>query len=147
MLLSVLVCDCSVVSSWRFVLPPSQSSIEEILTLKSTTERQGQGPRLDPLEYRWLELNGRPMGSHVQHHRFVVLSLIPTKATVQTHSLLFFSVLGDDVNIKDELLVNGASVLPHKSIRFVHASPGSKGLVLTCFRLQRFYPGALDCHG
>lgn len=27
------------------------------------------------------------------------------------------TVLGDDVNIKDELLINGASVLPHKSIR------------------------------
>lgn len=26
------------------------------------------------------------------------------------------TVLGEDVNIKDELLVNGASVLPHKSI-------------------------------
>lgn len=26
------------------------------------------------------------------------------------------TVLGDDVNIKDELLINGASVLPHKSI-------------------------------
>lgn len=34
--------------------------------------------------------------------------------------ILFYpqvSVLGDDVNIKDELLINGASVLPHKSIR------------------------------
>lgn len=29
------------------------------------------------------------------------------------------SVLGDDVNIKDELYINGASVLPHKSIRLV----------------------------
>lgn len=26
------------------------------------------------------------------------------------------TVLGDDVTIKDELYVNGASVLPHKSI-------------------------------
>lgn len=27
------------------------------------------------------------------------------------------TVLGDDVTIKDELLINGASVLPHKSVR------------------------------
>ena len=27
------------------------------------------------------------------------------------------TVLGDDVTIKDELYVNGASVLPHKSVR------------------------------
>lgn len=29
-------------------------------------------------------------------------------------------MLGDDVSIKDELYVNGASVLPHKSVSWLH---------------------------
>lgn len=33
------------------------------------------------------------------------------------------SVLGDDVNIKDEIYLNGVSVLPHKSIRCVLVLP------------------------
>ena len=37
-------------------------------------------------------------------------TLISTTVTV------LLAVLGDDVNVKDELLVVGASVLPHKSI-------------------------------
>lgn len=33
------------------------------------------------------------------------------------------SVLGDDVQIKDELYINGASILPHKSLSVSVANP------------------------
>jgi hypothetical protein len=41
------------------------------------------------------------------------------------------SVLGDDVNIKDEIYLNGVSVLPHKSIRCVPFYPSARTMVLT----------------
>jgi hypothetical protein len=40
-------------------------------------------------------------------------SLVLTCAQCRVENI---TVLGDDVTIKDELYVNGASVLPHKSV-------------------------------
>ncbi|GAA5924960.1 hypothetical protein JCM10213_000488 [Rhodosporidiobolus nylandii] len=56
-------------------------------------------------------------GSRVKDHAFVQSSIIGWSSTVGKWSRLDnITVLGDDVNIKDELFVNGASVLPHKSV-------------------------------
>ncbi|KAH9824723.1 nucleotide-diphospho-sugar transferase [Melampsora americana] len=56
-------------------------------------------------------------GSRVKDHSWVKNSIIGWNSTVGRWVRCDnTTILGDDVNIKDELLVNGASVLPHKSI-------------------------------
>jgi len=56
-------------------------------------------------------------GARVKDHSWVKSSIIGWNSTVGRWVRCDnTTVLGDDVNIKDELLVNGAAVLPHKSI-------------------------------
>jgi len=56
-------------------------------------------------------------GSRVKDHAWVKSSIIGWNSSVGRWARLDnITVLGDDVTIKDELFVNGASVLPHKSI-------------------------------
>ncbi|SGY20695.1 BQ5605_C016g08128 [Microbotryum silenes-dioicae] len=53
----------------------------------------------------------------VKEHAFIRSSIIGWNSTCGRWTRIDnCTVLGDDVNVKDELLVNGASVLPHKSI-------------------------------
>ncbi|KAL8281062.1 hypothetical protein RQP46_006420 [Phenoliferia psychrophenolica] len=53
----------------------------------------------------------------VKDHAWIHSSIVGWNSTVgRWVRMENVSVLGDDVNIKDELLINGASVLPHKSI-------------------------------
>lgn len=53
----------------------------------------------------------------VKDHSWIHSSIVGWNSTVgRWVRMSNCTVLGDDVNIKDELLVNGASVLPHKSI-------------------------------
>jgi len=56
-------------------------------------------------------------GSKIKDHAWVKSSIIGWNSTVGRWARLDnITVLGDDVAVKDELFVNGASVLPHKSI-------------------------------
>ncbi|KAK9896203.1 mannose-1-phosphate guanylyltransferase [Cystobasidium minutum MCA 4210] len=56
-------------------------------------------------------------GARVKDHAWVHSSIIGWNSTVgRWVRMENITVLGDDVAIKDELLINGASVLPHKSI-------------------------------
>lgn len=54
------------------------------------------------------------------------------------------TVLGDDVTIKDELYVNGASVLPHKSISSSITEP--RIVMCRCRVSFRRYGDAADGH-
>lgn len=59
-------------------------------------------------------------GARVKDHAWVKSTIVGWNSTVGRWARLEnITVLGDDVNIKDEVYVNGASVLPHKSIRSV----------------------------
>lgn len=56
-------------------------------------------------------------GSRVKDHAWIHSSIVGWNSTVgRWVRMENITVLGDDVTVKDELLVNGASVLPHKSI-------------------------------
>jgi len=56
--------------------------------------------------------------SKVKEHAWVKSSIIGWNSTVGRWSRLEnTTVLGDDVTIGDEIYVNGASVLPHKSLK------------------------------
>jgi len=56
-------------------------------------------------------------GARIKDHAFVQSSIIGWSSTVGKWSRVEqCSVLGDDVNVKDEVFLAGASVLPHKSI-------------------------------
>jgi hypothetical protein len=63
---------------------------------------------MDRKLYYRLELECRSMGGSSFAHK-------KTSTDLQTR-VENITVLGDDVTIKDELYVNGASVLPHKTI-------------------------------
>jgi len=53
----------------------------------------------------------------VRDHAWIQSSIIGWNSTVGRWTRVEnITVLGDDVSIKDELYVNGASVLPHKSV-------------------------------
>lgn len=53
----------------------------------------------------------------VRDHSWIANSIIGWNSTVGRWTRVEnITVLGDDVTIKDELYVNGASVLPHKSV-------------------------------
>uniref|UniRef100_A0AC34GRJ4 Nucleotidyl transferase domain-containing protein n=1 Tax=Panagrolaimus sp. ES5 TaxID=591445 RepID=A0AC34GRJ4_9BILA len=55
--------------------------------------------------------------THIKEHSFINASIIGRKCTVgKWVRIENTSVIGDDVVIKDELYLNGARVLPHKSI-------------------------------
>lgn len=56
-------------------------------------------------------------GVRIKDHAWVRSSILGWNSTVGKWARLDnITVLGDDVTVKDELFVNGASVLPHKSI-------------------------------
>ncbi|GAA5981744.1 hypothetical protein JCM11641_004233 [Rhodosporidiobolus odoratus] len=56
-------------------------------------------------------------GSRVKDHAFVQSSIIGWSSSVGKWARVEgITVLGDDVNVKDEIYINGASVLPHKSV-------------------------------
>jgi len=56
-------------------------------------------------------------GARVKDHAWVRSSIVGWNSTVGRWSRLDnVTVLGDDVAIRDELYINGASVLPHKSV-------------------------------
>lgn len=56
-------------------------------------------------------------GARAKDHCFIQSSIIGWSSTVGRWARVEgTTVLGDDVNVKDELYVNGASVLPHKSL-------------------------------
>jgi acyl-[acyl carrier protein]--UDP-N-acetylglucosamine O-acyltransferase len=56
--------------------------------------------------------------ANVKEHAWVMSSIIGWNSSVGRWARVEnITVLGDDVTIKDELLINGASVLPHKSVR------------------------------
>lgn len=58
--------------------------------------------------------------ARVKDHAWIQSSIVGWNSTVgRWVRMENITVLGDDVNVKDELLINGASVLPHKSIRSV----------------------------
>jgi len=62
--------------------------------------------------------------ARVKDHAWVQSSILGWNSTVGKWSRVEnITVLGDDVTIKDELYVNGASVLPHKSISSSIPSP------------------------
>ena len=53
----------------------------------------------------------------VKEHAWIMSSIIGWNSSVGRWARVEnITVLGDDVAIKDELYINGASVLPHKSI-------------------------------
>ncbi|GAA5849896.1 hypothetical protein JCM3766R1_001684 [Sporobolomyces carnicolor] len=55
--------------------------------------------------------------SRVKDHAYIQSAIIGWNSTVGKWTRIEgCTVLGDDVNVKDELYVNGASVLPHKSL-------------------------------
>jgi mannose-1-phosphate guanylyltransferase len=57
-------------------------------------------------------------GSKVKDHAWVKSTIVGWNSTVGRWSRLEnVTVLGDDVNIGDEVYVNGGSILPHKSIK------------------------------
>ncbi|KAG4303794.1 hypothetical protein PORY_002792 [Pneumocystis oryctolagi] len=56
-------------------------------------------------------------GSRIQNHAWIESSIIGWNSTVGKWARLEnVTVLGEDVTIKDEIYVNGGSILPHKSI-------------------------------
>ncbi|KAG5439977.1 hypothetical protein PCK2_000669 [Pneumocystis canis] len=56
-------------------------------------------------------------GSRIQNHSWIESSIIGWNSTVGKWARLEnITVLGEDVTIKDEIYVNGGSILPHKSI-------------------------------
>ena len=62
--------------------------------------------------------------ARVKDHAWIQSSIVGWNSTVgRWVRMENITVLGDDVNVKDELLINGASVLPHKSIRLVFYFP------------------------
>ncbi|EJU01665.1 mannose-1-phosphate guanylyltransferase [Dacryopinax primogenitus] len=62
--------------------------------------------------------------ARVKDHAWVQSSILGWNSTIGKWSRVEnITVLGDDVTIKDELYVNGASVLPHKSISSSIPSP------------------------
>ncbi|KAK4056745.1 mannose-1-phosphate guanyltransferase [Microbotryomycetes sp. JL221] len=66
--------------------------------------------------------------SVVKDHSYIVSSICGWNCTVgKWVRIEQTTVLGDDVTVKDEKLIIGASVLPHKSIRTVQLSKGLDG--------------------
>ncbi|KAJ2798387.1 mannose-1-phosphate guanyltransferase [Coemansia guatemalensis] len=64
-------------------------------------------------------------GTHVKDFAWVKNSIVGWHSSVGRWSRLDgVTVLGDDVHIADEVYVNGASVLPHKSISSNVCEPG-----------------------
>lgn len=58
--------------------------------------------------------------ANIRDHAWIHSSIIGWNSTVGRWTRVEnITVLGDDVSIKDELYVNGASVLPHKSVSTV----------------------------
>ena len=56
-------------------------------------------------------------GAHVKSHAWIHSSIVGWRSTVgQWVRMENVSVLGEDVQIQDELYINGARILPHKSI-------------------------------
>ncbi|GAA5933956.1 hypothetical protein JCM1841_002544 [Sporobolomyces salmonicolor] len=69
-------------------------------------------------------------GSRIKDHAFVQSSIIGWSSTVGKWARVEgITVLGDDVNVKDEVYVNGASVLPHKSLSSSILEPA---IVMVC---------------
>jgi mannose-1-phosphate guanylyltransferase len=68
--------------------------------------------------------------STIRDHAWIASSIVGWNSTVGRWCRVEnITVLGDDVTIKDELYVNGASVLPHKSvslIRYIRPGPTSR---------------------
>lgn len=63
-------------------------------------------------------------GARVKDHSWIQSSIVGWSSTVgKWVRMENCTVLGADVNVKDELLVNGASVLPHKSINISITEP------------------------
>lgn len=57
-------------------------------------------------------------GSRVKEHAWVKSTIVGWNSTIGRWARMEnVSVLGDDVNIGDEIYVNGGSILPHKSIK------------------------------
>jgi mannose-1-phosphate guanylyltransferase len=55
--------------------------------------------------------------AEIRDHAWIASSIVGWNSTVGRWCRVEnITVLGDDVSIKDELYVNGASVLPHKSV-------------------------------
>ncbi|KAJ2741766.1 mannose-1-phosphate guanyltransferase, partial [Coemansia sp. BCRC 34490] len=64
-------------------------------------------------------------GTQVRDYAWVKNSIVGWNSSVGRWSRLDgVTVLGDDVQIADEIYVNGASVLPHKSIKANVCEPG-----------------------
>ncbi|KAJ1890042.1 mannose-1-phosphate guanyltransferase [Kickxella alabastrina] len=64
-------------------------------------------------------------GTHIKDHAWVKNSIVGWHSSVGRWARLDgITVLGDDVHIADEIYVNGASVLPHKSISANVCEPG-----------------------
>ncbi|KAI8326053.1 mannose-1-phosphate guanyltransferase [Martensiomyces pterosporus] len=64
-------------------------------------------------------------GTHVKDYAWVKNSIVGWHSSVGRWSRLDgVTVLGDDVHVADEIYVNGASVLPHKSISSNVCEPG-----------------------
>lgn len=56
-------------------------------------------------------------GAHIKSHAWIHSSIVGWRSTVgQWVRMENVSVMGEDVQIKDELYINGARILPHKSI-------------------------------
>ena len=89
----------------------------------------------------------------VRDHAWIMSSIIGWNSTVGRWTRVEnITVLGDDVSIKDELYVNGASVLPHKSVGRVSSKSSRLALSLTftsfrspCSDLDQHHR-AQDCH-
>lgn len=61
--------------------------------------------------------------AQVKEHAWIMSSIIGWNSSVGRWARVEnITVLGDDVAIKDELLINGASVLPHKSVSSLDCS-------------------------
>lgn len=73
-------------------------------------------------------------GARVKDHAWIQSSIVGWNSTVgRWVRMENITVLGDDVNIKDELLINGGSILPHKNIRYVLSLSRPLGRALFLF--------------
>jgi hypothetical protein len=87
----------------------------------------------------------------VRDHAWIMSSIIGWNSTVGRWTRVEnITVLGDDVSIKDELYVNGASVLPHKSVcpqvrQELGLSLTADSIRLPCSDLDQHHR-AQDCH-
>jgi len=56
-------------------------------------------------------------GAHIKSHSWISDSIIGWNSKVGKWARIEgISVLGEDVEIKDEIFINGSSVLPHKAV-------------------------------